>query len=237
MLVEATVFGVNSALMFLGTAVLLWLLQRSRGDTKLYLAPALITLVAGLAYAVMTGTALGVLPDLITEARYTDWLVTTPLIVYTLGLVAGADRRPTAVAVGADALMILLGYAATLVTGPLRWALFVASSGAFLVVVYYLLTALSDAAAGRPPAIESMFIGLRDLTLFLWVVYPVLWLVGPFGTGTLVPADYHFIIAGLDVTAKVGFELLIAFRAASIRDVFGVEAITDVEAADGGEPV
>lgn len=225
MLIETGVFILTAALMLLGTVLFVWWFAPTREGELLYYAAPSITLIAGVAYGLMALSSEGILGPLVLEARYVDWVITTPLIVYVLAAIAGADRQTKYRAMTADAVMIALGYVASTTTGLTKWAFFFASSGAFTVLIYYLVTALTEAASNRPPAVEAMFVGLRDLTVFLWVAFPFLWLLSPFGFGVVTFADYHFLIALMDVTAKMGFNLIIALRTRAITDVLGQDSL------------
>lgn len=186
------------------------------------LIPPLIPGVAGVAYAAMAASSAGVVgTDLVVEARYVDWLLTTPLIAYYLTLVADAPMETRATAVAADVAMVVVGYVATVTAGLLKWAAFVGSSAAFVVLLYVLVVSLTRAASSLPPAAESLFRNLRDLTAFLWVVFPLLWLVSPHGTGVLTASDHYFLIALLDLSAKVGFDAVIAARLSSVESITG----------------
>ena len=77
-----------------------------------------------------------------------------------------------------------------------------------------------------------MFISLRDLTVFLWVVFPLLWLLSPFGLDLLRAADHEFLLAFMDITAKGGFNLIIALRTRAIRTALGAEYLGSLS-ADG----
>lgn len=235
--IQTLTFGVTGALLFVGTAVYLWLFSRERGGVALYVVPAAITFIAGVAYTVMALSAVGYLGDIVLEARYVDWLLTTPLIVFTLATVAGAADGVKLKAMSADAAMIVFGYVASVMTGAVKWAGFLASSVAFAIVVYYLITALTDSASEQPPAVESMFLGLRDLTVFLWFAFPLLWLLGPDGFGFVQRADHEFLLAFMDLTAKAGFNLIIALRAQAIRTTLGAEYLgTGPADAQSGVP-
>lgn len=221
--IETAVFASTSVAMFVGTALFVWLFAPTGERRLLYYAAPAITLVAGVAYGLAALGAAGVLGSVLPGVRYVDWVITTPLIVYVLASVAGADDRTKLRAGGADAAMIVLGYVATVTAGALKWVAFIAASAAFGALVYYLVRGITDAAAKRPPAVEAMFLGLRDLTVFLWSAFPVLWLLGPYGFGVLTLGDFHFLLAILDVTSKVGFTLIVAVRTRAIADAFGTD--------------
>lgn len=219
MLVDTVVFAVAATLMLGGTLGFLLFYDRA-GESFVYtLVPMSITGIAGLSYAAMAASSAGYLGDVVLQLRYLDWLLTTPLIVYYLALVAGGDARVKAFVVAADAVMIATGYAATVTTGALSLLGFAASSLAFLALVYVLIRTLGEAATDRPPAVRSMYLNLRDLTVYLWCLYPVVWLLSPAGVGLVAAADYHIVIATMDTSAKVGFNAIIAVRASGLASV------------------
>ena len=217
MVVELDVFSATSAIMLLATGVfVVWYLQSSQKPQSYLLLPA-ITGIAGVLYLIMALSSAGTIgSDVIVEARYLDWLLTTPLIVAYIGLTAGAGKRLIGKAMAADVLMIAAGYVATSFSGAARWAGFTVSMLAFVYLLYLLVTKITAVAGDRPPAVLSTFRTIRDLTIVLWCVYPILWLIGPFGFGLVRFADYHFVIASLDLTAKVGFDAIVAARAARV---------------------
>ena len=217
MVVELGVFSVTSAIMLVATGVFaLWYLTSSQKPRSYLLLPA-ITGIAGVLYAVMALSSAGTIgQNVIVEARYLDWVLTTPMIVAYIGLTAGANKRLIGKAMAADAVMIAAGYVATTVTGTARWAGFAVSMLAFIYLLYLLVTKVTAVANDRTPAVQSTFRTIRDLTIVLWCVYPILWLMGPSGFGVVRIADYHFVIASLDLTAKVGFDAIVAARAARV---------------------
>jgi len=165
-------------------------------------------------------------------ARYADWLFTTPLLLLDLALLAGADRNTIATLIGLDVGMILTGLVAALTSKPavevanvetFRIAWWGISTGFMVVLLYFLVSTLSQKAAEQPGEVGSVFTTLRNLTIVLWSAYPILWLVGTEGLGIvgLGPETVGFAI--LDLTAKVGFGFILlnsrsAINAAASRD-------------------
>lgn len=213
---EVWVFLVTSAIMLAATVVFAFHYFVREFKTRSYLLLPLITGIAGLMYGVMTLSAAGTLGSVITEARYVDWLLTTPLIVAYIGITAGAGHRLIGLAIAADVVMIAAGYVATVTTGAVSWTAFVVASIAFLVLLYLLAAKITAVAGDRPPAVRSTFRTIRDITIVLWCIYPLLWLAGPHGFGLIQIADYHFTIAILDLAAKVGFDAIVAARIARV---------------------
>nr|1BCT_A Chain A, BACTERIORHODOPSIN [Halobacterium salinarum] len=59
------------------------------------------------------------------------------------------------------------------------------------------------------PEVASTFKVLRNVTVVLWSAYPVVWLIGSEGAG-IVPLNIETLLfMVLDVSAKVGFGLIL----------------------------
>jgi bacteriorhodopsin len=219
----------GTAGMFLGMLYFIargWSVDDSRRQ-KFYIATILITAIAFVNYLAMaTGFGLTILEFGGEEypiywARYSDWLFTTPLLLYDLALLAGADRNTIASLVSLDVLMIGTGAVATLATTPLlggatanRLVWWGVSTGLLLVLLYMLFGALSDKVAQLPEETKSTFSILRYMILIIWLVYPAWWIVGTEGLGVLPGPESGLFVetAGfmvLDITAKVGFGLIL----------------------------
>jgi len=233
--------------MFLGMVYFIvrgWGIDSDRRQ-KFYIATIFITAIAfanylamALGYGLTTVVVAGEeLP--IYWARYTDWLFTTPLLLYDLGLLAGADRNTIATLVGLDVLMIGTGAVATLTgagTGAIgtegaRLVWWGISTGFLLVLLYILFGSLTSQAKSLSSDARGTFGTLRNMILVLWLVYPVWWLVGTEG---LQAVGLGIETAGfmvLDLTAKVGFGYIL-LRSHSILDA----AETRREAPTGGQP-
>ena len=149
-------------------------------------------------------------------ARYTDWLFTTPLLLYDLALLAGADRNTIYSLVGLDVLMIGTGALATLSAGSgvlsagaerlVWWGI---STGFLLVLLYFLFSKLTARASELSGDVQSKFSTLRNMILVLWLVYPVLWLVGTEGLGLVGLGTETAAFMVLDLTAKIGFGIIL----------------------------
>jgi bacteriorhodopsin len=227
---EGIFLWIGTAGMFLG---MLYFIATGWGVTdprmqKFYIVTTMIAAIAFTNYLAMA-TGFGVIdlaPFLegvdekpIYWARYTDWILTTPLLLYDLALLAGADRNTIATLVGLDVMMILTGLVATLTIAPIdalgmsaeghRLIWWGVSTGFFLVLIFYLFQGLSDRAAQLSGDTKSTFNTLRYLIVVVWFVYPIWWLVGTEGLGVI---NLYIETAGfmvLDLTAKVGFGIIL----------------------------
>jgi sensory rhodopsin len=209
-------FGI-AVVMFLTAIVTFLGFAFARGDitSPYYFLPPLHALIAGVAYTGMTLVAVGTLgggPLDIELFRYADWSLSTPIITYYLSMLAGAQTRVRVGAVLANVLMIWAGYASIVFAGPGRWGFFALSMVAFLALLYLYLRTFTRAITDNPDVSKRLFLSLRDLTVIIWALYPVVYLLGPNGFEVLLVADHHFVIVFLDLTAKVGFMTLMLVR-------------------------
>ena len=162
--------------------------------------------------------------------RYTDWILTTPLLLYDLALLAGADRNTIATLVGLDVMMILTGLVGTLTIAPMdslglsagahRLVWWGVSCGFFLALIFYLFRGLADRASQLSGQTKSTFNTLRYMIVGIWFVYPVWWIVGTEGLGVVgLPIETAGFMV-LDLTAKVGFGIIL-LRSHSVLDDAG----------------
>jgi sensory rhodopsin len=206
--------GVETASYLLGTfgllagvGVVVALLRTDRAETGGFLYLLVIPGFAALSYAAMAvdiGTIM-LQGYAFPVPRYVDWLVTTPILVGYVGYVAGAERRWVLGTAAVDALMILLGLGANLVTGPARWGLFGVSSLCYLGLLGTLYLVFPRAAAERSEDRRQLFEILQNHVGLLWVAYPVVWAVGPAGLGFVSGLGLVLIITYLDVVAKTPY--------------------------------
>jgi sensory rhodopsin len=170
-----------------------------------------VPLIAVGAYALMalgisgvrTGTG-----STVYALRYVDWLLTTPLHVLYLGLLAGAAMGVVYRAIGLMAATIVLGFAGAMLAPPLKWPLFLAGSAAFAGVVYYTVRDFEAAAVESNATTAAIFRKLRAFLVVLWVIYPVIWLLSPVGFDLMNTTTATLVTAYIDVIAKVGFGLI-----------------------------
>jgi len=214
-----TWFWVGAAGMLAGTLLPVRDLLRHPTHRRYDLVLAGITGFAAIAYAAM---GLGLTETTVTDhtifvARYVDWLVTTPLIVAYLAMLAKPPRRTYVWLLAADVFVIGAGIAAAFTTGTLRWALFAAGAVGYVVLAYGLLRVLPGSLGADPdPRVHSLFVTLRNITVVLWTLYPVVWLLGPAGVGILQYEMYTIVVVYLDFISKVGFVAFAALGADAV---------------------
>jgi len=161
-------------------------------------------------------------------ARYADWLFTTPLLLLDLGLLANATRNEIGALIGLDAFMIVTGLVGALTkTLTFRYVWWVISTIALVFILYYLFSIFTARAQTLDAETRSAFSTLRNLVLVLWSVYPILWLIGTEGA-QVVPLSVETLgFMVLDVTAKVGFGIILLRS----RAIVGEESAPEPSAA------
>ena len=150
-------------------------------------------------------------------ARYADWVFTTPLLL--LGLVtvgiaaatggeAGRERGGLiGFVLGADILMIVTGFIAALRNGhDDKWVWYAISCVFFLLVLWAVYGPVKEYVSSD---MKPLYTRLLSILTVLWLIYPVLWVLGTEGTGTLSLTGEIAVFAVIDVLAKVGFGILL----------------------------
>jgi len=134
-------------------------------------------------------------------------------------------------------LMIGTGAIATLSTvgmflGPVgnRLIWWGVSTGLLVVLLYFLYGALADEAKKLSADAQSTFNTLRNLIVFVWLVYPVWWILGTEGLGmiSLYGETAGFMV--LDLVAKVGFGIIL-LSSREVLDAAGA-AVGTAQSAD-----
>ena len=182
-------------------------------------AVAYLAMALGYGEATVAGTEFEIV-------RYIDWLLTTPLMVLYLGLLARTERRVLAALIGVDAVVIAAGVAATVTDGTVSYAAFGLGALAYLVLVGLLVRTLPRRASFESTRVAGAFTTLRNLTVVVWTLYPVVWLLAPTGIGLLLPDTQVLVLTYLDLVSKVGF-VAIAVRAMAV--VADVDADVETE--------
>lgn len=207
-------FGLGAFAFFVGVATFVaFAVLRGEITSPYYLLPPMHALIAGTAYVVMALVASGTIPILeVDMVRYADWTLSTPIITYYLAMLAGARANLKIGAVLMNVLMIVAGYVSTVLAGPAQWAMFLFSSLMFAGLIYLYFSAFSAAIEQNPDSSRSLFLSLRDLTIAIWSLYPIVYLIGPNAFALLTVADHSFVTMFLDITAKLGFMAVMLTR-------------------------
>lgn len=143
-----------------------------------------------------------VTPRVIFYPKYFDWIVTVPLTLAAICLVAEAEAALLVSLAGNGVLMVLCQLVGSSVVAPYKfvwWMLGVV----FLVIIFVILGRVMRQRNGR---------GVRNLVVLIcatWFVYPIVWVTGSEGTAALGLTQEVAVTCLLDIVSKVGFALLV----------------------------
>ncbi len=161
--------------------------------------------------------------------RYIDWLITTPLLLLDLALLAIATPRSNVSLIASlmalDVVMILTGLlAGSRTSGFGRGFWFIVSTIALVALLYLLVTRIFQAASNQPQSVSQVFRTLANLTLVLWSLYPIVWLLGTEGFNAVGSTGEIFLFLILDFLAKIGFGILLLTNRQALGEIGGGQA-------------
>ena len=156
-------------------------------------------------------------------ARYIDWSITTPVLLLglTMTVLQGARRRTglTAGLLASDVVMIVTGFFFALSDDPVaKWSWYATSCVAFLAVYYILGAPLRREAATRDAERRAAYTREVSVLAALWLIYPVVVLLGPDGLGVWSATLTTASITVLDLISKVGYGFFAMAGAKAIAD-------------------
>ncbi len=209
--------------MLAGTALIYIIGSNLKLSAKYHMYLAMvITSIAALAYYAMANSQ-GIFMingKEIFVGRYIDWVITTPLLLLSLMLVALPAVKDISkirerlglmgTIIFADVVMIVTGLFANLSSGTDNkrfW--FIISCLAFFAVLYYMFTTVKESAAASGPKVNKIYMRLLTYLTVLWFIYPIVWLLGTSGSGSIDLGAEVAIYAVLDLLAKAGFGVML----------------------------
>lgn len=166
-------------------------------------------IAAGLYLAMAMGQGKGLFFDRQTFwIRYVTWSLSTPLLLLVLTYLGKTRLSTTASLLGANAYMLVAGFAATVSPRPINYIWYLVSCGAYLAVLYLLLRPYRLEAVQRYVNGRRLFTRLLTVHVTLWTGYPIVWILANTGFGVLNSGFEAMFYTLLDIAAKVGFGLL-----------------------------
>lgn len=188
---------------------------------KIYSFALFIPIIASLSYwAMIAGYELNIFSQTdITNIRFLDWLLTTPLLVTILCLIpvpknAEKPLFNIALVTVLDILMITTGFWATYEKDEVRIWLFIISCISFVlllgVLFYTIYIKTSQVSVELTHLVKRLFV----LTAFIWSLYPVLWFF-VYEAPNKLSFGYDLLLFGaLDFFSKICFisMMLYTFR-------------------------
>lgn len=202
--------------------------RRTTGEEAHGVIHSVVTMIAAGLYLLMALGQGSVVIDHGREflwGRYLDWSFTTPLLLVGLALTAMEDlRRRIGIVVAllaADLYMIFAGFEAALspTSSADKWIWFLMSCGAFLGVFWIMWGPLRAEATRAGNGRDY----LRDAAVLsvLWLIYPVVFLLGTEGLLIISPALGALGYTVLDLLSKVAYGVM---STAETNAKFGREA-------------
>ena len=163
-------------------------------------------------------------------ARYVDWTFTTPLLLLTLAMTAMRNHEKRAGLIAgvilADIMMIITAFAFGASIVPwVKWTWFITSCAAFLGVYYVIWVSQMEANKLERDDVQATYRRNAVILSALWFAYPIILAVSPDGLNIVGDATAVFVIAVLDISAKVVYGLL---------SVTADETATDRDLAEHG---
>jgi len=222
------------ALGMIGGSTLLFLMggRRTQDEEGHTLAHGLVPLFAAVAYAAMAMHEGGITLPSGREflfARYLDWSMTTPVLLLALSMTAlhGAHRRAGLVAglIASDIVMILTGLFFGAAEAPFsKWLWYFTSCVAFVAVYYVLFGPMRQEAMARDPERRAAYTRNLGILTVLWLLYPVVVILGPDGLQFWEATFTTACITVIDLAAKVGYGFI---------SMAGGKKVTDADLARG----
>jgi len=140
-------------------------------------------------------------------ARYADWVVTTPIILYDLTKLSGVRPTVKKAIIFSDIAMIITGLIAALSPYNQRMVWYIVSCMFEVGIFVLLLGPVWTSARRQYHTVSKLFTqALIIFSVFFWL-YPVVWILGNKGFGIYGSGIETVLILCLDVTAKVFYGL------------------------------
>jgi sensory rhodopsin len=136
--------------------------------------------------------------------------------------------------VGVDILVIGSGVVAGLLPSPYSYVAYLVGCVSYVGLLYLLLVVLPQQATMNGDRVDAVFTKLRNLTVVLWTLYPVVWILGPLGVGLLQVETEVMVVTYLDLISKVGFVAMAVNGVDALDQLRTGSALSDP--GDGGTP-
>jgi len=146
-------------------------------------------------------------------AYYCDWIVSTPLIMLALGLTA---MYPFTKINWSILFGIMMTQAMIIVTGVLAQisgsnsamlSFFMAGNALMLLIFYLVFGPLMNCARSNNKLLEK-YRTLAVLLVFLWISYPLVWIIGTPGYAIISPYATSLLFIVLPVLCKPVFGII-----------------------------
>ena len=213
---ETTLLYFYVACMAAGALIVaLWAREPRGVHREEYLVAILIPVWSGIAYLAMAfglGTV-EVAGQTTYWARYADWVVTTPLLLFALSMTAMHRLKKRnylliGSLVAADVVMILSGLIGDLAPEPYGFVFFWIGVAALVIIFWLTWGPLRRLAASQGDDLGRVYTTVAAYLSIFWIGYPTVWALGPSGLGVLSQSTDTLLFVLLPIFSKVGFGLL-----------------------------
>ncbi|KZF20459.1 family A G protein-coupled receptor-like protein [Xylona heveae TC161] len=212
-----------TAVMVVSTMIILGLgFTKPRTHRIFHYITAAITLVAAIAYFTMasnlgwtpinvewrrSGDVAGVNRQIF-YARYIDWFITTPLLLFDILLTAGLPWPTLLYTVLMDWIMVISGLIGALVQSTYKWGYYVFGCAALIQIAWTVVFIGRKHAYALGSDVHRTYLICGCWTMFLWLLYPICW--GLCEGGNVISPDSEAVFYGiLDILAKPVFGALL----------------------------
>jgi len=149
-------------------------------------------------------------------ARYIDWIATTPIMLYELCRLGGADLSSTIMILGCDLICLSFGIMSACLDrqkSSRQMLAFFLAAGFFYV---FMMFALHEQVAQvtvleQAQWVQDLFHQLEVLTAVSWSCYPIVVFFGRASCQIISKESEDFLLVLLDMISKVGMEALILY--------------------------
>lgn len=141
-------------------------------------------------------------------ARYAEWLLTTPLILFNLGALSGLSGANILNTIVASVAMVFTGlFGVYSHDGKTKWGWYAMAWVAFITIGWNLVA--NGRATAQRRGVGALYNPLSTYIVIVWTTYLIIWGVSDLGR-SLSPNKVTLAYAVLDVLAKpvFGFWLL-----------------------------
>ena len=154
--------------------------------------------------------------NVVPMARYVDWILTTPLMLYELCRLGGADGSTTLMIIGCDLVTLSFGLISAMLDRKgssyhmLTWFF---SAGFFYVLMMMALhgQVANGSALQQPQYVQDLFQQLQILTSITWSCYPLVVFIGRAECQLITKEAEDTLLVLLDILSKMGMEALILY--------------------------
>jgi len=157
-------------------------------------------------------------------ARYVDWAITTPIMLYEMARYSGENEVTQWFLVVVDIFMIVSGLIGELVEGGEKWAFFGFSMLAFCPIMYLLCEIRSNLKENVAANISPFMTQLLVITIVSWMGYPIIWVLATV-ENTVDGCGHYAASYASEGVAQQGYRHLQELAAASTVTKVGVISV------------